>query len=82
MVVLAVENVLVETQNELSVAAVSPFIPLSVAFVEVIAVAAFVVGAVVADANVANAPSAPTSAIPAAAEAILAYFDFITINYW
>jgi hypothetical protein len=71
IVALAVENVLVETQKELSVAAVSPFVALSVALVEVIAVAALVVGPVVAETSVANAPSAPTRTIPVATEAIL-----------
>jgi hypothetical protein len=76
---LAVENVLVETQNELSVAAVSPLVPLSVASLEVTAVAGLVVGAVVADAIVANAPTALKSTIPAAAEASLTYVDLINV---
>jgi hypothetical protein len=55
---LAVENVLVETQNEESVAAVSPFVPLSVALFGVTAVAALVVGAVAANADGAITPNA------------------------
>jgi hypothetical protein len=74
---LAVENVLVETQNELSVAAVPLFIAFSVALLDVIAVAGSVVGAVEADAIAAHAESATTSAIPAAGIKI-SFPDFIT----
>jgi hypothetical protein len=56
---LAVLKVLVATQNEESVAAVSPLAPLSVAPVEVTLVAAAVVGAVVTTALVVNCSTAP-----------------------
>lgn len=76
MVELAVENVLVETQNELSVAAVPLFIAFNVASLVVIDVAGSVVGPVAADAMAVHKPSTLASAIPAAG-IIISFPDFI-----
>lgn len=57
---------LVETQNEEAVAAVSPFVPLRVASLVVMFVGVPVVGAVAANASGATAPNVPSTSAEAA----------------
>jgi hypothetical protein len=73
---LAVLKVLVETQNEESVAAVSPFVPFKVALLEVIEVAGFVVGAVAAKAE-GTAPNPGLNALTTNAKAASAETDLV-----
>jgi hypothetical protein len=76
---VAVLKVVVETQNEESVAAVSPLIPLTVASVGVIAVAAIVVGAEVvsAKADGATAANAKPNVPATSATAVRAERDLV-----
>lgn len=65
---LAVLKVLVETQNEELLAALLPLVPFSVASVDVMAVAALVIGDVAANADGAMAPKEKPSVPSISAE--------------
>jgi len=75
---VAVENVLVETQNEEPVAAESPLVPFSVALIDVTIVAALVVGDVVAMAKAegATAPNARPNVLTTSVSAVSNDNDF------
>ena len=72
-------NVLVETQNEESEAAVSPFVPFSVALLELMLVAEFVVGVVEANAIGADAASAKPKVPRVRADIVSVANDFRAI---